>query len=81
MSCLDTLLKLECHSLEVSRSISGQILVHYLGAYIDDGCCLIGLSGRGSTIEEACEDYYRQISGRKLVFDPFTDRRSEVRVL
>lgn len=81
MSYLDKLLNLEHRSIEVSRSIHGNIIVHYLGAYIDDGCCLIGVSGRGSTIEIACEDYYRQISGKRLVFDPFTDNRSVVHIL
>ena len=78
---LDKLLTLEYSSLEVSRNINGKIVVHYFDGYIDDGVCLIGASGRGSTIEEACEDYYRQISGKKLVFNAFGDCRKVVHVL
>ena len=81
MSYLDKLLRLEYSSLEVSRDIFERIVVHYLDAYIDDGACLIGVSGRGRTIEEACEDYYRQISGKKLVFNAFGNCRKVVHIL
>lgn len=45
---------------------------------IKDGSFLVGEYGRGQTVEEACEDYVRQISGKTLVFYAYTDRRTDV---
>ena len=44
--------------------------------------CIVYVHGRGNTVEEACENYLEQISGKTLIFnesDP--KRRKEVIVL
>ncbi len=81
MSALDKLLRLEHRRLEVCRDIQGRIMVNYAGAYISDPPMLVGVCGRGATFDAACEDYLRQISGKRLVFGANTDHRTEVIVL
>jgi len=80
MRNLHRLLNLNEH-LEVWRIPSGEICVAYENCEISDGVALIGMFGTGWTFEEAVDDYFEKISGKKLVFNSCTDRRKEVRVL
>lgn len=75
------LLKLEGRSIEVFHSSNGMIGLSYMGAEIKDGSFLVGVYGRGTTVEEAAENYYNKISGKKLVFNAGTEQREEVIVL
>lgn len=55
--------------LVVSKDINDNITVCFSYAYISECGVLIGSCGRGKTFGEAVADYYRQISGKTLVFD------------
>lgn len=79
MSALERLLNLESHSLEVFRA-GENIAVMYLGGEVSDGYVRMGEFGKGTTVEEACEDYLKKISGKTLVFG-FGENRKEIRVL
>ena len=79
MSAIERLLNLESHSLEVFKT-GGKIAVMYLGGEIIDGIVRIGEFGKGTTVEEACEDYLNKISGKTLVFG-FGENRKEIKVL
>ena len=58
------------------------IAVCYHGAEILDGNFLRAGFGRGNSIDEAMNDYYRQIKGKTLVVKAFSDSdRKEYRVL
>lgn len=52
--------------------------VHFVRAEIKERGFLAGEFGKGQTIEEACEDYIKIISGKTLVFNAFTDYSKEV---
>ncbi len=80
MTALKRLLNLGGTTLTVAEDVEGQIYVHYTGADVKDGMMLRAVSGRGGTVEEACQDYLDQISGKTLVIDAFGTRR-EVTVL
>ena len=47
-------------------------------AEVKKGTFLVGTFGSGTTLEEACEDYIHQISGKTIVFHAYTDNRKEV---
>ena len=79
MSAIERLLNLESHSLEVFK-VGGEIAVMYMGGEITDGIVRIGAFGKGTTVEEACEDYLNKISGKTLVFG-FGENREEIKVL
>ena len=42
------------------------------------GGCLIGSSGNGNTIDEALQDYAKQISCTRMVFGAYTNNRKEI---
>lgn len=77
----DRLLALKGHELEVWKDDSNYICVAYKSCEVKNGAFLIYEPGRGSTFEEACEDYLQKISGKTLVFDACTASRKEVTVL
>lgn len=61
-----------------NNGVEKGIGVHFQDAEIKDGSFLVGEYGRGQTLEEACEDYIRQISGKTVVFHACTDHRTDV---
>ena len=81
MKASEKLLNLEHHKLEVWRTSKTDVCVSYGRCEIKDGVVLCSVFGEGSTFEEACEDYLRQISGKTLVFNACTNMRKEVIVL
>lgn len=81
MSDIDKLLRLGWATLTVDKDINGQICVHYTNSYVKGAGVLIGVCGRGITIEAACQDYLERISGKTLVFDDGVGMRKEVVVL
>lgn len=81
MKASDRLLALENKRLMVFKDFNNNICVHYEDSYVKDGVVLRGITGRASDFEYACEDYLRQISGKTLVFNAFSNAREEVRVL
>ena len=76
----DKLLNLKWHCLSVTRTLQGPISVCYEGADILDPPFRVGVCGYGDSFEEACEDYYKKISGKTLVFGE-GDHRVEVTIL
>lgn len=81
MNAVDKLLSLDLHPLVVRKDIKGQIMVDYCDCGVKDGYFLRGITGRGDTFEEACEDYLNQITGKTLIFNPNTDSEKRVTVL
>ena len=77
MKASERLLRTE-NSLVVFKMINGKIGVHFENCEVKDGCFLIGTFGRGSTFEEACEDYLERIQGQTLVFNVFGNRKEVV---
>lgn len=75
------LLNLTSKRLEVWQLENGIICVQYHNCDVKDGLMLHGAFGQGRTFEKACEDYYKQISGKTLIFDAGTNSRTEVVVL
>lgn len=57
------------YDLNVGTDVQDRITVHFDYGYVKDGPMLVGVCGRGRTIEEAAEDYYRQIRGKPIVID------------
>lgn len=55
--------------------------VNFQNCDIKDGDLLIDKFGRGITLNDACEDYIRIITGKTLVFDGCTEKRKEVLVI
>lgn len=81
MKASDILMSLEHEHLEVFKDMDGNVCVEYRGCDVKDGYFLRGVVGRGNTFEEACEDYLKQIRGKILVFNAYSDSRKEVKVL
>ena len=50
-------------------------------AEVKDGMFLTSTFGSGTTLEEACEDYIRSLSGKTVVFNAYADNRKEVLVI
>lgn len=57
------------------------VCVEYEHCEVKEGCFLVGTYGEGKTHEDACEDYYNQISGKILVFNAYSNERQEVAIL
>lgn len=53
----------------ISTDYEGHFQVSFDRGWVRDGSALIGKCGRGNTIEEAANDYLRQISGQRIVVD------------
>ncbi|MCI9543541.1 MAG: hypothetical protein HFE93_05005 [Acutalibacter muris] len=68
-------------SLEVWQVPSGNIAVAYQDCDLKEGQFLIAVFGTGKTFEDACEDYMNKLHGKTLVFNAYTDRREEIKVL
>ena len=77
MKASERLLNTE-YFLVVFKMVNGKIGVHFENCEVKDGCFLIGTFGRGSTFEEACEDYLERIQGQTLVFNVFGNRKEVV---
>jgi len=75
------LLNLKGERLEVWKVDDGKICVKYSNCEVKDGVMLKGVFGEGITFEEACDDYYKQISGKTLVFTYGENSQKEVTVL
>lgn len=67
--------------LEVWEFCDGEIGVSYKNCNVRDEEWLRGVFGKGSTFEEACEDYLSKIRGETLVFDYNKPNRFEVELL
>ena len=83
MTALERLLTAGYH-LDVFKWDNGHesgIGVHFLNCEIKDGMFLVSDFGRGTTIEEACEDYIKKIIGKLLVFNACQDCRKEVKII
>lgn len=80
MKSSDILMSLTNEDLRVWK-VHGQVCVNYHYAYISDGVVLIGAIGRGADFEAACDDYLKQIRGKKLVFEEPGYKRRVVTVL
>lgn len=73
---------LEHKSLEVFLDVNGKICVNYAHSDVKDGYFLIGVCGRGDTLDEAVADYAKQISGKTLVFNSdIADKEERVKVV
>ena len=75
------LLNLKGERLEVWKVDDGTICVKYINCEVKDGPMLKGVFGMGTTFEEACDNYYKQISGKTLVFKYGESAQKEVTVL
>lgn len=80
MNAQDILLSLG-KRLDVWKVPSGKVAVSYQKCEVKDGYFLCGTYGTGETFDDACEDYIKQIRGKTLVFQAYTDKREEIRVL
>ncbi len=80
MSAQDILLSLG-EMIEVWRFPDGELAVSYEHCEVKDGFFLKGTYGTGKTFSDACESYLNQIHGKTLVFNAYSERRKEVRVL
>lgn len=67
--------------LEVWEFYSGEIGVAYKNCDIKDGEWLCAVYGKGSSFEEACENYLCKIRGKTLIFDYDKPNRFEVEFL
>ena len=56
----------------------GDEFVHFDAEILERQAVLVTKFGIGETIEEAKEDYARQISGKLLVVDAYDDYRREI---
>ena len=63
------------------RIVDNKFRVYFYDTYVSDGCVLIGIYGIGESAEEAAENYYEQIKGKKLIANPSSKTRKEVIVL
>ena len=64
------------YNLDVGMDIYDRITLHFDHGYVKDGSFLIGVCGRGKTVDEAAEDYYRQVRGKQIVIDrPYQPRK------
>lgn len=81
MKTSDILLSLEGKHLEVWRSVGHKICVMYADSEVKDGVFLATIFGSGDTFEDACDSYLRQIRGKTLVFNSFSDIREEIKIL
>lgn len=52
--------------------------VTFDGGEVKDGDVLVGVTGNGSSIDEAITDYCNQVSGRIMVFWAFSESRTEI---
>lgn len=80
MKSSELLLSLDGESLDVFYNVHG-ICVRYKGAEIKEGAFLTSVYGTGTDFESACDDYIRQIRGKRLVFDAYSNKRREIMVL
>lgn len=80
MKSSELLLRLDGERLEVFYNVHGTC-VRYKGAEIKEGTFLTSVYGVGNDFESACDDYIRQIRGKRLVFDAYSNKRREIMVL
>lgn len=81
MDVVDRLLSLQGEQLEVWKTDNTTLCVSYAHCDVKDGYLLISEFGSGTTFYDACEDYYKKICGKTLVFNACTKHRKEVKVL
>ena len=68
--------------LKTFMNCRNNVCVQYDRCEIKEGSFLIDQHGEGKTYEEACEDYYNKIGGKRLVFNACSEEeRHEVVVL
>lgn len=70
------------HELEVRErpphSDCKRYYVSFKGGESSEGSVLVGYSGNGDTIDEALQDYCKQVSCRKMIFNAFKSERKEI---
>ena len=65
------------YNLDVGIDVNDNITLQFDNGYDKDGPFLVGTCGRGRTVEEAAEDYYRKIRGKLIVIDRAYEQRKE----
>lgn len=80
MKASDILMTLTGAPLEVRKAPSGRIMVMYADGCVKGAGVLIYVFGAGSSFEDACEEYLKQIRGKVLVLHPGTKQRREIQV-
>lgn len=61
-----------------SRAGLHRFYVSFKEGEVMQGGCLIGSSGNGNTIDEALQDYAKQISCTRMAFGSYTNNRKEI---
>ena len=62
---IEALAKIE--DVIISTDFKGRYQVSFDRSWVKDGSALFGKYGTGDTVEEAAEDYLRQISGQRIL--------------
>ena len=78
---LEMFLKLNKDLVISKITDTNEFTVCYRNCDIKKGVALVSEYGRGITLKEALLDYANKISGQTLVFDAYSNNRTEVRVL
>lgn len=81
MNSIDRLANTTLSLIVEKRIVDNKFRVYFYDTYVSDGCVLIGRYGIGESAEEAAEDYYEQIKGKKLIANPSSKTRKEVIIL
>lgn len=53
--------------LEVGKDVDGNITVCFHDYWVYEYPAYVGIVGRGKTVDEAADDYYRRIKGKAIV--------------
>jgi len=81
MTLLEQLINNAGEPIVASKDVNGNFIVHIDRCGIYNGIGEIGACGRGTTLEQATEDYINQISGKELVFNYGTDSERKMKCI
>lgn len=70
---IEALAKIE--DVIISTDFKGRYQVSFDRGWVKDGSALLGKYGTGDTVDEAAEDYLRQISGQRILTELENVRR------
>lgn len=76
MTSIDKLAKTGIE-LEI-RQIGEEILVDFKDVYVKDNYFLIDKYGRGETVEEAASNYIKNLQGKIIVVNPYSENRRQL---
>ena len=62
---IEALAKIE--DVRIGTDYKGRYQVSFDHSWVKDGSALLGKYGTGDTVDEAAEDYLRQISGQRIL--------------